>query len=1659
MTNKFSKALSLVISLLFVISVFNPALVAFAQGEKIIITDKDGNEITERVEVQEYRSVQLSYRVDPEAPYGSYVEWESNLPLLADVDDTGKVTGYDYSKAAIIQLWLDEEVRSIPVVGNTTAKAIEAAIEASGVDIETVNTDILVTIVTGVAGEQIGESLRKYLDNMNVVITATLYDENGTKLSSDSVEVLVTQSLVASVAPTGVKITNKKVVPTTVSVGAQVQLYGAVTPVRLKQSVKWSIDKSIFSALADEVGVVSEDGLVTFLSPGKVKVKVQPSSTVYAAFSDSITFTVVPKTDMPVTDFTITGASAVQEGSTTQLAIENVSPAGACISDAVWESSDPAVALVDQSGTVTGLDCGSGLSVSKKVTITVTIGDVVRTYDINVTRGGITTNLSGIEIVGEDALPIGQSSQYTSNVFPSRLNSNSSVVRTWGLLDGDQYVMATADTPAVTDLGTIDANGVFTPTTSGMSTIVARATLNGVTVETTKGVFSGKPITDFTISGSLSVQETRTTQLLIQDINPEDYDEQILESIKWTSADPKIATVDEHGLVRGIDGGNDGTFSSKRTVVITATVGGVSRSVTVTVNKGLVNNLTNAYITGPDCVIKDFPVRYTGSFSPERIGVTNTFWGLPTDNGITPFDDSVQVSGAKNQSNSIASVDENGVVTGKTAGKTDLHLYGKRLLTSYAKTSKTIEVVEIEPKSITITPPYKTEYLEGDTELQTNGMKVELTYNRADIEKYYGDTSGMYTDEQLRVEVTDFEVSELNPNILDTEQYIVVSVVRAGKTFRGIFSVVIESKKVESIDLVEPRYKYLEGETTLDLTDLQVLAHYSNANPEFVTDYIVDTEEFDPTLYNVEQNITVTYYHEGLSASATFPVIVYGIPVVSVDTNGYDGNWTPNNITYTLSSTNELDGVTYYYKTESNDEWTALSGNSITISADSNDVYYFKAINSEGIESAETEGFSTKKDSETPYFSIEKEIEVVTNQEFDLILKNLRTGISGVKSITVNGEEIDTSSRTYKVSENGQYTVTVTANNGLSKTLTKSVNNIDREPPVVNKITLKHKTTGDNARELLEEEFGLYFNEIVELTVSADDVGVASISKIEYRLLSESGTPIDTEWEIYNDASKPQLSPNFKGFVEVRATDRAGNQSISYYSDGFVIDGDNPTTPVITATSKGSAYESGTWTSDKVEISIGSSAFSGIYEYLYRIDGGEWLSMETPNLTVDSEGEHFYEFKTVSYSALESEISSINIKIDRQTPVIRVSFEGTFKRWTGENMTFKFSTLEESISGITYYYNNGNGWTEITSGNEIEIYENVNANYQFKAVNGAGTESTPSDSYIVMIDTVVPTITAEQEITEPTVDPYKVYLNYTVGEAGLKSVTFNGADVTDEEFVTVSKNGTYLITVTGNNLKTTNYLLTIDNFVDPEAESSKPVLQVTVNGVVGMRTGEDITFNFFTPNQTGVTYYYDNGNGWVEISGNSLTLTESQIADYTFKAVNSFGIESYESPVYTVILDKSLATGYKLSGTVSAETTAKYVTVYIYTYNENQLVTKKNILATASGYSISGLEAGGYILIAEAEGTITYKSVVNIEENTTENITLINGSKLFGDVDLDGDVDEDDYNLLVEHIECGIALSDLQKYNADVNGDCSVDGTDALYLDLYLNGAIKKFPC
>ena len=1600
-----------------------PALVAAAADAQIVITDEDGAEVTERLEVKEFESIQLGYTTSGDVPAGAYVTWESSQPLLAGVDENGEVHGYDFSKEAIVHQWLDENVRVLPLIGDSLADSILQTIEDQGIDLsDPADIELLITLVGtmgGSFGESLANSLRETLDNMNIEITATLHAADGSVLASDTVEVVVAQSTLdfASIYPTAVHITNKNSVPTTVAVGATVQLYGVCTPVRLEQGIKWTMGGTIFDTESGKHATVSSDGLVTFTSPGEVTVRLNPESAAYAFVTDTITFNVVSPEELPVTSFEITGETEIDEGETTQLAITNVQPAGAYTGDLIWTSADPTVAVVDQTGLVTGLDGGSSWTqLNRKTNVTASIGSVSRSVEVQVNKNILNAVISGVEIVGNSNIPNNTTTNYTMKVTPDRLNNSSDVQREWGITEPltGEIVWATSETPADTSIATLTADGALTPKSSGIMTIHARATQGETVLETSLTVNAGNPITSFEIYGDFGwtgrFTEGDEVQLELRNIQPADYDPALLDTVVWTSSDPTAISVDENGEITGMDAGGSNPWDS-RDATITATIGGVSVSTHITVYGGVLSELVAASVTGSDYVIRDFPISYTASYTPPRLDVKDVHWGVPYDDGSRPWEpDWDSTSG--NQQNSVASVDNNGTVTGLAAGSTTVWYFAHEGLTSvdgsYAEATKDITVVELEPESITITAPTRTNYVEGETELDLTGLKVELNYSREAVSQYY-DTTG-WSDSDFTVEVTDYTVGEINQSILDTEQYIIVTVTRAGTSYRGVFTITLESKKLTDITLENPRYAYNEGEYQLDLEGLTVTANYSNAASEQVTDYTVDYSAFDPALLDVEQQIPVTYTHAGLSATAYFPVIVYGYPVVTVDAGEYTGGWTTGDVTLSLSATHPMDGLTYSYYTDSDPTWRTIEGDTLVINTNSSDTYYFKAVNSVGMESAVTEPITVQRDDVTPSFTLTPAVQELTNMSYLVSVENVNVGPSGIQSVTLNGEPITDSYATFRVDQNGEYTVVVTANNGLSSSQTLTVENIDKEVPTVTEVTVEHKNSGGFARFLNDLTFGLFFNEEVELTAAAEDTGVAGLDRIEYRFYDDE-TETYSEWQAYDDASKPTQLPDFRGYAEVRAYDRAGNVSAVYTSDGYVVDGTAPTDLQVTALFDDEIYADSTWVADDVTIMLESTAFSGIYEYQYRIDGGDWQSITGNTMAATEEGTHLYEFKAISNAALESSVASLTVCIDRQQPVIRVEFDGTFGRWTAGGAHFSFSTEAESLSGITYYYSDGTGWYAF-DGADLHLEENTNAVYAFKAVNGAGTESIVSDSYRVMIDTTEPDVVLTPTVTDPTCVPYAVNIETVTGESGIESLEMDGADITGQSAVTVSENGYYLFTVTGGNGLRKTELLVINNFYTPVLEISDIDIAQSISG--GTAAQDDSEFGSYYKEDAVVTIDVNNtGAGEIEeiryrlLDADGTPTTDWLVYDETQKPQLTTGFKGYvEAQAFDTT---GLVSEVYVSEGVTVDTTAPTAPVITATSGDAAYAdgdwANGSVTLTVESSAFSGISGylyrvdggdwqplSGNTLTATADGTHTYafKAVSNatLESEISEEFTV-----------------------------------------------------------------------
>ena len=298
--SKTLKTISIITALSLVISFVMPAFNAFADGgvydgkdifmcysesgERVPNTDESGS--TYREVMLEGERLQLTYElVDVEIPEGGSVYWYSETPTLVNVDQTGLVRAFDSSKGAAVQTWIDSEVKTIPLIGNSLGSLIEKALFNDTIDVDTMDTEQICSLMRTALGDSsyadsLVDSLEAYLDSINSVIHLQLKDANSNVICEDTLEVLVKKNdaWYADFLPNGTHITNKEEIDTTVAVGSTVQLTAITTPLRLHYGVEYSIkSNSVFNSGA-EIASVDENGLVTFNGVGTVTVTASPDS-------------------------------------------------------------------------------------------------------------------------------------------------------------------------------------------------------------------------------------------------------------------------------------------------------------------------------------------------------------------------------------------------------------------------------------------------------------------------------------------------------------------------------------------------------------------------------------------------------------------------------------------------------------------------------------------------------------------------------------------------------------------------------------------------------------------------------------------------------------------------------------------------------------------------------------------------------------------------------------------------------------------------------------------------------------------------------------------------------------------------------------------------------------------------------------------------------------------------------------------------------------------------------------------------------------------------------------------------------------------------------------------------------------------------------------
>ena len=368
----------------------------------------------------------------------------------------------------------------------------------------------------------------------------------------------------------------------------------------------------------------SSDTSVATVEDGVVKAKKAGTAVITASAvdkggaKDECTINVVSKlTQIKSISFNPASVS-VPSGESEQLNVV-LNPANATVTELEWKSSDTSVATVDASGVVTGLKQGTvtitaiakdGSNKAGSCQVTVT-APPVRVTSVSLDKTALTVEVRTTATLTATAKPDDA--------------TNKKV--TWESAD-----------PAI---ATVDENGVVTGVSTGTTTITATAKDgSGKSASCTVTVPVVK-VTEVTLNKTSENLVAGKTLTLVATMKPDDAANK---AVTWSSADSDIATVDENGVVTAVAAG---------TTTITATAqdgSGKSASCTVTVPPIKVTGLT--VDPAPASVTTGKTVTLTATAKPENATDKTVTWSSANEK--------------------IATVDENGVVTGVAVGTTTI---------------------------------------------------------------------------------------------------------------------------------------------------------------------------------------------------------------------------------------------------------------------------------------------------------------------------------------------------------------------------------------------------------------------------------------------------------------------------------------------------------------------------------------------------------------------------------------------------------------------------------------------------------------------------------------------------------------------------------------------------------------------------------------------------------------------------------------------------------------------------------------------------------------------------------------------------------------------------------------------------------------------------
>lgn len=497
---------------------------------------------------------QLTLEIAPSDATNQNITWASDDSGIASVDQTGLVTGRTPGTTIIKATASDGGIKAECsfTVTNVPVNITGITNNKSSTVILTGKSERLFALLTPLNATNqnvLWTSDNESIATVNSLGTVTAISEGTVTITAKTVDGGFTSSVLCSVVETEVPVSGLSLSKTSIIIptGYSEKITAEIYPVNATdQNVTWSSSNS-------KIVSIDSCGKVLGVSSGTTTVT---GRTVDGGKTSSCNL-IVTDAVVPVTGVTLNkSATSIVEGLSEKL-FATVSPVLASNKNITWESGNPLIATVNNTGIVTAVSTGTA-----SITVKTIDGEKTSSCICTITKKPVA--VTGLTISPASlSLKKGNTSKITSSITPA--NATNQII-TWS--------------SSKTSVATVDANGIVTATGGGSATVSAVAA-GGNNISKTCSVTVTVPvesvriyITDINTSVAAATITGTTLQLnaAFTPANPSN------QTISWESKNASVATVSGTGLV------STGTTSGNATIKVTTTDGGYAAYCIVTVN-------------------------------------------------------------------------------------------------------------------------------------------------------------------------------------------------------------------------------------------------------------------------------------------------------------------------------------------------------------------------------------------------------------------------------------------------------------------------------------------------------------------------------------------------------------------------------------------------------------------------------------------------------------------------------------------------------------------------------------------------------------------------------------------------------------------------------------------------------------------------------------------------------------------------------------------------------------------------------------------------------------------------------------------------------------------------------------------------------------------